>query len=98
MFPKTPKLIFKLKDLFSAKILVKPIYSYDLETITDESMTISKQLRASLKQLEFISFFETHIDKRKEASYSLSFLQELERIKYDSQNNIIELLEYQKAI
>jgi len=96
MIPKTPKLLFKFKNLFSDDISKEIVKTEDLKFITDDTMTISKQLHASLKQLEFISFFETHIDLRKEDSYSLSFLQELERIKHASQMNIIQLIEYKK--
>lgn len=97
MRPIKLKFLAKFKTLFSNENLVETTQSDNLKTLADEKMKTSKQLQASLKQLEFISFFETHIDKRKEESYSLSFLQELENIKYASQKSVIELIEYQKA-
>ena len=97
MFPKSPKIIFKLKELFSDKIQGNTNREIDLKSLTDDNMTTSKQLRASLKQLEFISFFEMHLNKRNEDSYSLSFLQELAQIKHTSQINTIELLRHKSA-
>jgi len=96
MIPSTPKLILKLFNLFSDKISDGKSSKTILDLKKDDCMNMTKQLQASLKQLEFISYFEMHIDKRKEDSYSLGFLQELERIKHDSQTNIIELIKYQK--
>lgn len=92
MFPKIPKLLHKFKHLFSNEILLEITKTEDLQIITDDTMNISKQLQASLKQLEFISFFETHIDTRQEKSYSLNFLQKFAEIKRNSQLNTIELL------
>jgi hypothetical protein len=60
-------------------------------------MTTSRQLKVSLKELEFISFFEMQLDQRNEASYSLSFLQELALSKHTSQLNTIDLLRRQSA-
>ena len=97
MFPTQPKIIFKLKELFSDKIQGNKNRKIDLKALTDDNMTTSKQLRARLKQLEFISFFEMHLDQRNEDSYSLSFLQELAQIKQTSQLNTIELLRRQSA-
>ena len=97
MFPKKNIIIFKLKELFSDKVSAYTQNEIDLIAKTDDTMTTSKQLRASLKQLEFISFFEMHLDQRNEDSYSLSFLQELALIKQTSQLNTIELLRRQSA-
>ena len=97
MFPKSPKLLHKFKYLFSNENLLEFTKTEDLKIITDETMITSKQLHASLKQLEFISFFETHIDTRQEKSYSLSFLQEFAEIKRNSQLNTIELLSCQSV-
>ncbi|MCK8479326.1 hypothetical protein [Psychroserpens algicola] len=97
MLPFVPKLVFKLKNLFSEDISVTYEENDNLMLISKETMSTGKQLQASLKHLEFISFFETHIDVRKADSYSLNFLLELERIKYDSQINTIKLIEYQKS-
>ncbi|WP_299338997.1 hypothetical protein [uncultured Psychroserpens sp.] len=96
MFPSTQNLLLRVFNLFSDRVHDDELYKAKLNEPQDETMKITKQLQASLKQLEFISYFEMHIDKRKEDSYSLSFLQELERIKYDSQMNTLELINYQK--
>tara|TARA_R110000751_G_scaffold171805_1_gene278235 strand:- start:300 stop:593 length:294 start_codon:yes stop_codon:yes gene_type:complete len=96
MLPYKTNFFFELKALFSRKDLVETMNQNDLKIQTDETMNMNKQLCASLKHLEFISFFETHIDKRNEESYSLSFLQELKNIKYSTQMNVIELLNYKK--
>lgn len=96
MIPSTPKLFLRVLSLFSDKIYDDKSSKANLSIKKDDTMKMTKQLQASLKQLEFISYFEMHIDKRKEDSYSLSFLQELEQIKHDSQMNIIELINYQK--
>jgi hypothetical protein len=52
-----------------------------------------KNLHDSLKQLEFISCFEMYIDKKKADSYSLSFLQELESIRYYAELNTLKSIE-----
>lgn len=96
MFPYKTNFFFELKALFSRKDLVETMNQDDLKTQTDETMTVNKQLHTSLKHLEFISFFESHIEKQNEDNYSLSFLQELKSIKYSSQMNVIELLNYEK--
>jgi hypothetical protein len=97
MFPKKIKFIFKLKELFSDKISGETKREISLITLSDDTMTTNRQLRVSLKQLEFISFFEMHLDKRNEDSYSLSFLQELAEIKHTSQLNTIELIKSKSA-
>ena len=56
-----------------------------------------QNLHTSLKQLEFISCFEMHLDNKKEDSYTLSFLQELARIKYSAEVNAIQSIQYYKA-
>lgn len=56
-----------------------------------------QNLHTSLKQLEFISCFEMHLDNKKEDSYTLSFLQELARIKYSAEVNTIQSIQYYKA-
>lgn len=56
-----------------------------------------QNLHTSLKQLEFISCFEMHLDNKKEDSYKLSFLQELARIKYSAEVNTIQSIQYCKA-
>ena len=56
-----------------------------------------QNLQSSLKQLEFISCFEMHLDNKKEDSYKLSFLQELARIKYHAEVNTIQSIQYCKA-
>lgn len=97
MFPKKTKFIFKLKELFSDKISGETKKEISLITLSDDTMTTNRQLRVSLKQLEFISFFEMHLDKRNEDSYSLGFLQELAEIKHTSQLNTIELIKSKSA-
>ena len=52
-----------------------------------------QNLHTSLKQLEFISCFEMHLDNKKEDS----FLQELARIKYSAEVNTIQSIQYCKA-
>lgn len=57
---------------------------------TEFGNTYSKKLNNSLKQLEFISYFEMHVNNNNVHHYSLEFLQELEAIKFQSQRNTIE--------
>jgi hypothetical protein len=97
MLPQKIKIIFKLKELFSDKIQGYTQKEVDLKALINGTMTRSKQLAVSLKELEFISYFEMHLDQRNEASYSLSFLQELALIKHTSQLNTIELIRLQSA-
>ncbi len=95
MIPSAQKLLSKFLYFFSDYRSVENTSKTSLDKNQDK-MTTRTQLRASLKQLEFISYFEMHIAKNHEKSYSLTFLQELERIKYDSQINTINLINHQK--
>lgn len=52
----------------------------------------SKKLDYSLKKLEFINCLETNLDINNADSYSLSFLQELERLRYRAQAKIFQSL------
>ncbi|WP_397364613.1 hypothetical protein [Olleya sp. R77988] len=65
--------------------------------ILDNKLKHAVNLYHNLKQLEFISCFEMHLDKKKESSYSLSFLQELESIKHYAQLNTMQSIQYWKS-
>lgn len=51
---------------------------------------IYNTLHFNLKQLEFISRLEDHLDKRKEKDYALEFLEELHALKFTAQKNTIK--------
>ena len=53
-------------------------------------------LHDNLKQLEFISCLEMHLDTKNESSYSLNFLQDISKIKHSAQINTIQSIQYCK--
>ncbi|OIQ20334.1 MAG: hypothetical protein BM549_10455 [Lacinutrix sp. MedPE-SW] len=53
-------------------------------------------LKTNLKQLEFISRLEMHLDNSLTHIYSLKFLQELNNIKAQAQNKTIQSIKYCK--
>lgn len=81
--------LFKTKTISNNNdVTVKPNQVFTIEP--------SKSLQDSLKQLEFISCLEMHLDKKNEDNYSLSFLQELTSIKHCAQLNTIQSIEFLK--
>lgn len=86
-------------NIFS--IFFKPNYkakSTNTSVKADQDFKINhcQYLHENLKQLEFISCFEMHLDKKNEDTYPLSFLQELANIKHFAQLNTIQSIEYCK--
>ena len=61
----------------------------------NNDLPVNKQLNNNLKHLEFMNFFETHIDSQQLDSYSLIFLLELNRVKYESQIHSMTLISLQ---
>ncbi|WP_055447642.1 hypothetical protein [Lacinutrix mariniflava] len=68
-----------------------------LETELEKKEEHCKYLHDNLKQLEFISCFEMYLDGRKENSYSLSFLQELNAVKDRAELNTLEAIAFFKT-
>lgn len=67
---------------------VKQINVQD-KTVQRCKHNICNTLHFNLKQLEFISRLEDHLDKRKEKDYALEFLLELHALKFMAQKNTI---------
>ena len=95
MFPNLFKFLLKLKDLFSDEILSDYIIKENLTAGMNNDWPVNNQLNNNLKHLEFISFFETHIDSEQLGGYSLIFLLELNRVKYESQIHSMTLISLQ---
>ncbi|APX99619.1 hypothetical protein [Lacinutrix venerupis] len=91
-------MIFSKKQF--SRILKTDKNSSNKKTTTVQLFSTKKQhlnnLHNNLKQLEFISFFEMHLDKKNEDKYSLSFLQELEKIRHYAKINTLKSIQYCK--
>lgn len=68
--------------------------------LEEESETISNKetLHYCLKQLEFISCFESHIENKKDNKYPVELLKKLEYIKYQAKVNTITAISYYKGL
>tara|TARA_R110002051_G_scaffold305757_1_gene375920 strand:- start:374 stop:643 length:270 start_codon:yes stop_codon:yes gene_type:complete len=82
-------------NFFKSKIkVVTNVNDNTLNNMYDDQY--SKSLYLNLKQLEFISNFEMHLDNKAVDSYSLSFLQELSKIKQSAKLNTIQSIRFYK--
>lgn len=81
---------FKAKADLSITTTFSGKYNKDIANIS------SKNLHDNLKQLEFISCLEMHLDTKKEGVYSLNFLQDISKIKHSVQINTIQSIQYYK--
>ncbi|AUC82565.1 hypothetical protein CW733_10690 [Lacinutrix sp. Bg11-31] len=91
-------MIFFSNNILSKVFTINKISSVKKSNIKKKLNTKNcKNLHDSLKQLEFISFFEMYLDKKNEDSYSLSFIQELENIRYYAEVNTLKSIEYCKG-
>ncbi|WP_047550188.1 hypothetical protein [Psychroserpens sp. Hel_I_66] len=96
MSPRKTILLLNLEQFFPKKNSSRQKDKIALKVGANKISTTHK-LQKSLKQLEFISLFEMNLDKHSEHLYSLSFLQELEQLKYSAQLDTIELLSLKSA-
>lgn len=64
---------------------------------SDLKLNSCKLLHSSLKQLEFISFLEVHLNKKDLNEYPLNFLLELDKVKRHARNNAIKSITYYKS-
>ncbi len=92
---KTP--IFDLLiNLFQFFLLEKKVQTNTYSTIKpmqkEEQDLSSFLLLKSLKQLEFISYLETQIENGKEDNYSLEFLQSIDLLKIESEQQTFNLI------
>ncbi|MEQ3665915.1 MAG: hypothetical protein ABNH24_14925 [Olleya sp.] len=99
MLPLTPLNIYShsmsVLNFFKAKIkVITNVKDNTLDNMYDNQY--SKSLYLNLKQLEFISNFEMHLDNKDVDSYSLSFLQELSIIKQSAKLNTIQSIRFYK--
>jgi len=99
MLPLTPLNIYShsmsVLNFFKSKIkVVTNVNDNTLNNMYDDQY--SKSLYLNLKQLEFISNFEMHLDNKAVDSYSLSFLQELSKIKQSAKLNTIQSIRFYK--
>tara|TARA_B100001059_G_C17834333_1_gene586876 strand:- start:782 stop:1090 length:309 start_codon:yes stop_codon:yes gene_type:complete len=99
MLPLTPLNIYShsmsVLNFFKAKIkVITNVKDNTLDNMYDNQY--SKSLYLNLKQLEFISNFEMHLDNKDVDSYSLSFLQELSKIKKSAKLNTIQSIRFYK--
>ncbi|MBD3864098.1 hypothetical protein [Olleya marilimosa] len=82
-------------NFFKSKIkVITNVNDNTLNNMYDDQY--SKSLYLNLKQLEFISNFEMHLDNKAVDSYSLSFLQELSKIKQSAKLNTIQSIRFYK--
>lgn len=99
MLPLTPLNIYyhsmSVLNFFKSKIkVITNVTDNTLDNMYDNQY--SKSLYLNLKQLEFISNFEMHLDNKAVDSYSLSFLQELSKIKQSAKLNTIQSIRFYK--
>lgn len=99
MLPLTPLNIYShcmsVLNFFKSKIkVITNVNDNTLNNMYDDQY--SKSLYLNLKQLEFISNFEMHLDNKAVDSYSLSFLQELSKIKQSAKLNTIQSIRFYK--
>ena len=99
MLPLTPLNIYShsmsVLNFFKSKIkVITNVNDNTLNNMYDDQY--SKSLYLNLKQLEFISNFEMHLDNKDVDSYSLSFLQELSKIKQSAKLNTIQSIRFYK--
>lgn len=99
MLPLTPLNMYShsmsVLNFFKSKIkVITNVNDNTLNNMYDDQY--SKSLYLNLKQLEFISNFEMHLDNKAVDSYSLSFLQELSKIKQSAKLNTIQSIRFYK--
>jgi len=100
MLPFTPLNIYShsmsVLNFFKSKIKVitNNVNDNTLDNMYNDQY--SRSLYLNLKQLEFISNFEMHLDNKAVDSYSLSFLQELSNIKQSAKLNTIQSIRFYK--
>ena len=89
---------YRIKDLANRFNLKKSDYQIMTDPFftskQDEIMKRNQQLlKTNLLHLEFITKFESYLDAKNSDSFSLDFLQELDRVKRDVQIRTLDVSE-----
>lgn len=66
----------------------------DTKENTEDKISTRDALKSSLKHLEFISFFEMHLEEREKSSCSWHFLKAFQDIKQEAQMNVLKYSAY----
>jgi hypothetical protein len=66
----------------------------DTKENTEDKISHKDALKNSLKHLEFILFFEMHLEQREKSSCSWHFLKAFEDIKQEAKMNVLKYSAY----